>query len=146
MLKDVKLFQIGGITTLYGNVEIVSIYIDKVIGLSHRYTLKGDTPVILFIVICVLISLGYLNKYNRNEKLVKIDCYNNLFIKKNDTFTKNMIFICMGRKQIKTEDKKIRMSITIDPNIEKIIKDKHINLSSLANKLLTEYFSNEKNM
>lgn len=52
----------------------------------------------------------------------------------------------MGRKQIKTEDKKIRMSITIDPNIEKIIKDKHINLSSLANKLLTEYFSNEKNM
>jgi predicted RNA-binding Zn-ribbon protein involved in translation (DUF1610 family) len=53
----------------------VSIYIDKVIGLSHRYTLKGGTPVILLIVICVLISLGYLNKYNGNEKLVKIDCY-----------------------------------------------------------------------
>jgi hypothetical protein len=32
------------------------------------------------------------------------------------------------------------MSITIDPNIEKIIRDKHINLSSLTNKLLTEYF------
>jgi hypothetical protein len=94
----------------------------------------------------VLISLGYLNKYNGNEKLVKIDCYNILFIKKNDTFTKNTIFICMGRKQIKTEDKKIRMSITIDPNIEKIIRDKHINLSSLTNKLLTEYFGNEKNL
>ena len=52
----------------------------------------------------------------------------------------------MGRKQIKTEDKKIRMSITIDPNIEKIIRDKHINLSSLTNKLLTEYFGNEKNL
>jgi len=66
--------------------------------------------------------------------------------KKNDTFTKNVIFISMGRKQIKTEEKKIRMSITIDPNIEKIIRDKHINLSSLTNKLLTEYFGNEKNM
>ena len=52
----------------------------------------------------------------------------------------------MGRKQIKTEEKKIRMSITIDPNIEKIIRDNHINLSSLTNKLLTEYFGNEKNM
>jgi len=69
-----------------------------------------------------------------------------LFIKKNDTFTKNVIFISMGRKQIKTEEKKIRMSITIDPNIEKIIRDNHINLSSLTNKLLTEYFGNEKNM
>jgi hypothetical protein len=66
--------------------------------------------------------------------------------KKNDTFTKNVIFISMGRKKIKTEEKKIRMSITIDPNIEKIIRDKHINLSSLTNKLLTEYFGNEKNM
>jgi hypothetical protein len=52
----------------------------------------------------------------------------------------------MGRKKIKTEEKKIRMSITIDPNIEKIIRDKHINLSSLTNKLLTEYFGDEKNM
>jgi hypothetical protein len=52
----------------------------------------------------------------------------------------------MGRKKIKTEEKKIRMSITIDPNIEKIIRDKHINLSSLTNKLLTEYFGNEKKM
>jgi len=67
-------------------------------------------------------------------------------LKKNDTFTKNKIFIYMGRKKIKTEEKKIRMSITIDPNIEKIIRDKHINLSSLTNKLLTEYFGNEKNL
>jgi hypothetical protein len=52
----------------------------------------------------------------------------------------------MGRKKIKTEDKKIRMSITIDPKIEKIIKERHINLSSLTNKLLVEYFVDEKNM
>lgn len=52
----------------------------------------------------------------------------------------------MGRKQIKIEEKKIRMSITVDPNIEKTIRGKHINLSSLVNKLLIEYFENEKNM
>ena len=52
----------------------------------------------------------------------------------------------MGRKKIKIEEKKIRMSITIDPNIEKMVRNKHINLSSLTNKLLTEYFSDEKNM
>jgi hypothetical protein len=52
----------------------------------------------------------------------------------------------MGRKKIKEEQKKIRMSITVDPIIEKIIRDKHINLSSLTNKLLKEYFINEKEM
>lgn len=52
----------------------------------------------------------------------------------------------MGRTKIKIEEKKIRMSITIDPKIEKIIRDKHINLSSLTNRLLNEYFSDEKNM
>jgi len=52
----------------------------------------------------------------------------------------------MGRKKIKIEDKKIRLSITVDPFIEKIIKEKHINLSSLTNKLLNEYFDNEKSM
>lgn len=52
----------------------------------------------------------------------------------------------MGRKQIKEEEKKIRMSITIDPIVEKIIRDRHINLSSLVNKLLYEYFDNEKNL
>jgi len=49
----------------------------------------------------------------------------------------------MGRKKIKTEEKKIRLSITIDPKIEKIIRERHINLSSLTNKLLKEYFDNE---
>jgi len=52
----------------------------------------------------------------------------------------------MGRKKMKNEDKKIRMSITIDPNIEKLVKENYINLSSLVNKLLNDFFNNEKNM
>lgn len=52
----------------------------------------------------------------------------------------------MGRKKIHTEDKKVRMSVTIDPEINRIIKEKHINLSSLTNKLLINYFNDEKNM
>jgi hypothetical protein len=50
----------------------------------------------------------------------------------------------MGRKKIKVEDKKIRVSISVDPAIEKIVKDNHINLSSLTNKLLNDFFFNEK--
>jgi hypothetical protein len=49
----------------------------------------------------------------------------------------------MGRNKIKIEEKKIRVSITIDPEINKMVKDKHINLSSLTNKLLKKYFNNE---
>jgi hypothetical protein len=52
----------------------------------------------------------------------------------------------MGRKQLKTEDKKIRMSITVDPKIEKVIRESHINLSSLVNNLLKEYFDGVKKM
>lgn len=52
----------------------------------------------------------------------------------------------MGRKKIKEEEKKIRVSITIDPKFEKLIKNNHINLSSLTNKLLDEYFNDEKNL
>jgi hypothetical protein len=42
--------------------------------------------------------------------------------------------------------KKVRQSITIDSDIIEIIKEKHINFSSLVNKLLKEYFSDGKNM
>lgn len=52
----------------------------------------------------------------------------------------------MGRKKIENGEKKIRLSITVDPNIEKIIKENHINLSSLTNKLLKEYFSGKKSL
>jgi hypothetical protein len=46
----------------------------------------------------------------------------------------------MGRKKINPKHKKVRATITLDPKIEKIIKDKHINLSSLTNDLLIKYF------
>jgi hypothetical protein len=49
----------------------------------------------------------------------------------------------MGRKKIKIEDKKVRVSITINPEIEQMIKQKHINLSSLVNKLLSDFFNDE---
>lgn len=52
----------------------------------------------------------------------------------------------MGRKKIKENEKKIRMSITVDPDIENIIRTNHINLSSLTNKLLKEYFNVKKNL
>jgi post-segregation antitoxin (ccd killing protein) len=42
--------------------------------------------------------------------------------------------------------RKLRQSITIDSDIILKIKEKHINFSSLVNKLLKEYFNNEKNM
>jgi len=76
---------------------------------------------------------------------VKFDYYYYIgfIFNKNITFTKNKIFIYMGRNKIKIEEKKIRVSITINPEINKMVKDKHINLSSLTNKLLKEYFKNE---
>jgi len=52
----------------------------------------------------------------------------------------------MGRKKINKEEKKIRMSITVDPEIEKIVRENHINLSSLTNKLLKEYFDGKKDL
>jgi hypothetical protein len=42
--------------------------------------------------------------------------------------------------------KKVRQSITIDSVIIEKIKENHINFSSLVNKLLKEYFNDEKNM
>ena len=52
----------------------------------------------------------------------------------------------MGRKKINKEEKKIRMSVTVDPEIEKIIRENHINLSSLTNKLLKEFFDGKKDL
>lgn len=47
----------------------------------------------------------------------------------------------MGRKKIKLEDKKIRMSVTVEPEIESLVKKRCINFSALINKLLREYFN-----
>jgi hypothetical protein len=65
------------------------------------------------------------------EKLV-----NNIFFKKKVLFLHNIIYLYnMGRKKIKNSDKKIRMSVTLDPIIENLVKKNHINLSSLVSEL-----------
>jgi post-segregation antitoxin (ccd killing protein) len=52
----------------------------------------------------------------------------------------------MGRKKINLNDKKIRVSVTINPEIIQIMKDRHINLSSLTNKLLMDYINDVEKM
>ena len=48
----------------------------------------------------------------------------------------------MGRKKIKEEEKKVKIAVSIDPNLPQYFKDKSINFSSLVNKLLIEYIKN----
>lgn len=50
----------------------------------------------------------------------------------------------MGRKKIKDEYKKVKIGVSLDPNLPQYFKDKSINLSSLVNKLLKEYIKNGK--
>jgi len=51
----------------------------------------------------------------------------------------------MGRKKINDEDKKVKIGVSIDPNLPQYFKDKSINLSSLVNKLLKDYIKNGNN-
>jgi len=48
----------------------------------------------------------------------------------------------MGRKKINDEDKKVKIGVSIDPNLPQYFKDRSINISSLVNKLLNEYVKN----
>lgn len=48
----------------------------------------------------------------------------------------------MGRKKINNEDKKVKIGVSIDPNLPQYFKDRSINISSLVNKLLIEYIKN----
>ena len=48
----------------------------------------------------------------------------------------------MGRKKINDEEKKVKIGISIDPNLPQYFKERSINLSSLVNKLLKEYIKN----
>ena len=50
----------------------------------------------------------------------------------------------MGRKQIKSEDKKKKLSITIYSGNDKIMERYNINKSKLINWLLVEYFNQVK--
>jgi len=49
----------------------------------------------------------------------------------------------MGRKKIVENLKKIKVGVSIDPDLPEYFKDKSINLSSLVNKLLRKYVENE---
>jgi post-segregation antitoxin (ccd killing protein) len=51
----------------------------------------------------------------------------------------------MGRKKINDEDKKVKIGVSIDPDLPQYFKDKSINLSSLVNKLLKDYIKNGNN-
>ena len=53
-----------------------------------------------------------------------------------------MIFINMGRKIVEVEKKKVKLAVSLDPELPQYFKDKSINLSSLVNKLLKEYIKN----
>ena len=48
----------------------------------------------------------------------------------------------MGRRKVEDEKKKVKLAVSLDPELPKYFKDKSINLSSLVNKLLKEYIKN----
>lgn len=52
----------------------------------------------------------------------------------------------MGRHKINDENKKQKISISLNPDMVVKLKEKSINISSLINKLLLSYINNEKNM
>lgn len=67
------------------------------------------------------------------------------FINFRDIYNKRDI---MGRKKIKTEEKKFKFSITILPEINVQLNELMVNKSKLINWLLIEHFNNygNKNM
>lgn len=48
----------------------------------------------------------------------------------------------MGRKLIDKDKRKTKLSVAIDPDIPVFFKTRHINISSLINKLLRDYIEN----
>lgn len=53
----------------------------------------------------------------------------------------------MGRIKVDLDKKKKSISVAMEPELLEYFRNKHINLSSLVNKLLKEYIKNEdKNM
>ena len=49
----------------------------------------------------------------------------------------------MGRKKIVENLKKVKVGVSIDPDLPDYFKNKSINLSSLVNKLLRKYINDE---
>lgn len=45
----------------------------------------------------------------------------------------------MGRKKIEDHEKKVKIGVSVDPDLPKYFKDRSINISSLVNKLLKDF-------
>jgi uncharacterized protein (DUF4415 family) len=45
----------------------------------------------------------------------------------------------MGRRKIEDNKKKVKLAVSIDPDLPDYFKEKSVNLSSLVNKLLRKY-------
>ena len=52
----------------------------------------------------------------------------------------------MGRKLKTEEEKKTKVSVALDRELLEFYRSKHINLSSLVNKLLKDYQNEKKNL
>ncbi len=52
----------------------------------------------------------------------------------------------MGRKLKTEEEKKTKVSVALDKELLEFYRSKHINLSSLVNKLLKDYQNENKNL
>jgi len=61
---------------------------------------------------------------------------------KNTTFTNYLIFIVMGRPKKDTNDKKIKVSISLDRELYNKIKSDNFKPSRIIEKLVKEYYGN----
>jgi uncharacterized protein (DUF4415 family) len=49
----------------------------------------------------------------------------------------------MGRNKIEEDLKKVKVGVSIDPDLPDYFKEKSVNLSSLVNKLLRKYIEDD---
>jgi hypothetical protein len=63
-------------------------------------------------------------------------------LNKNTTFTNYLIFIVMGRPKKDTDDKKIKVSISLDRELYIKIKSDNFKPSRIIEKLVREYYGN----
>ena len=66
----------------------------------------------------------------------------NIFYKKT-TFTKNKIFIIMGRPKKSIEEKKVKVSISLDRDLYNKIKTDNFKPSRMIEKLVRDYYGNQ---
>lgn len=67
----------------------------------------------------------------------------NLFDKKKLLLLKNKIFIIMGRPKKTIDEKKVKVSISLDRNLYNKIKLDNLKPSRIIEKLVKEYYGNK---